>query len=265
MAKLKKRKSINSGVSADDFLGKSTLPASRHGGMDNITVGLSIEEIQESTKNLVLFKNINSKQLMAVTENNQKRAMFLSHLHQWKENAGWIAGKLLFEIQKSIEDDFNKWSSTGEREDNKPEFTTFKHWIETYNNDLGFGISTAKEYLWIYKNVEFDKASLGFKKQKLIQQIKDPVLREKLESTAINENLTVQGLEERIEKIKESEKSKKEKDLLLSKMKFNISNNEGKYVIECKKEDSPFIIKAIQKFEDQIKLYAQRLKGRDDS
>jgi hypothetical protein len=201
---------------------------------------------------------------MSVTENNQKRVVFLSHLHQWKENAGWIAGKLLFEIQKSIEDDFNKWSSHGEKDENKPEYITFKQWIESYHSELGFGVSTAKEYLWVYKNVEFEKASLGFKKQKLIQQVKDPVLREKLESTAINENLTIDGLQERIEKIQSCEKAKKEKDQLLSKMKFNISNNDGRYVIECKKEDSPFIIKAIQKFEDQIKLYAQRLKGRDD-
>ncbi|PKL35980.1 MAG: hypothetical protein CVV44_17290 [Spirochaetae bacterium HGW-Spirochaetae-1] len=65
---------------------------------------------------------------------------------------------------------------------------------------------------------------------------------------------------EKIEKILESEKEKKHTEKKLENIKFNIDEKNGKYVIECKKEDSDYIIQAILKYEKQIKLYAQSLK-----
>ena len=260
MAKFNKRQTISNDISADDFLGKSNLPVKTNDGLDNISVGLSIEEIQESTKNLVMFKDIPAGQLMGVTENDNKRAILLSHLHQWKEQAGWIAGRLLFEIQKKVEHDFNTWTAKGGKEEARPEYTTFKRWIEVYSPTLGFGVSMANQYIWLYRNVEFDKAELGVKKQKLIQQIKDPVKREKIESEAIYQKLTVQALQEKIEKIEKSDIEKQEKESKIEKINFNLKASDEEIKISCKKNDIEFIALAIQKYENQIKLYAQMLK-----
>jgi len=261
MAKFNKRQSISNDITASDFLGKSNLPVKSSGGLDNITVGLSIEEIQDSTKNLVMFKDITAGQLMGVTENDNKRAILLSHLHQWKEQAGWIAGRLLFEIQKKIESDYNTWVAKGEKEELKPEYITFKRWIEVYSPTLGFGVSMANQYIWLYRNVEFDKAELGVKKMKIIQQIKDPVKREKIESEAIYQKLTVQALQEKIEKIEKSEADKQEKESIIEKINFKLSANEEGLRIDCPKEDIEYISEAIQKFEKQIKLTAQSGKA----
>ena len=260
MAKFNKRQSLKEDITASDFIGKSSLPAKIDDRTDDITIGLSIEEIQDSTKNLVMFKNITTGQLMGVTENDNKRAILLSHLHQWKEQAGWIAGRLLFEIQKKLEHDYNYWISKGEKEEYKPEYTTFKQWIEKHSPTMGFGVSTANQYIWLYKNVEFEKAELGVKKQKLIQQIQDPVKREKIENEAINQKLTVQALQEKIEKIEKSEAEKQEKEKKLEKINFQVKSDDGGVKIGCKKDDADFIALSIQKYEKQIKLYAQMLK-----
>jgi hypothetical protein len=260
MAKFNKRQSINNDISASDFLGKSNLPAKSSDGLDNITVGLSIEEIQDSTKNLVMFKDITAGQLMGVTENDTKRAILLSHLHQWKEQAGWIAGRLLFEIQKKIEHDYNTWTAKGEKEELKPEYITFKKWIEVFSPTLGFGVSMANQYIWLYRNVEFDKAELGVKKMKIIQQIKDPIKREKIENEAIYQKLTVQALQEKIEKIEKTQAEKQEKESIIEKINFKLSANESGIKIDCSKEDVEYISEAIQKFEKQIKLTAQSVK-----
>lgn len=261
MAKFNKRASINNDISANDFLGKSNLPAKSSDGLDNISVGLSIEDIQDSTKNLIMFKDITAGQLMGVTETDSKRAILLSHLHQWKEQAGWIAGRLLFEIQKKIEQDYNSWAAKGEKEDAKPEYITFKKWIESYSPILGFGVSMANQYIWLYRNVEFDKAELGVKKQKLIQQIKDPVKRDKIESEAIQQKLTVQALQEKIEKFERSEAEKKEKEIKLEKINFQVITDEDEIKIDCNKDDAEYIADAIIKLERQIKLYAENGKA----
>jgi len=263
MAKFNKRESISNDITAGDFLGKSNLPAKSTDGFDNISVGLSIEEVQDSTKNLVMFKNITPGQLMGVTENDTKRAILLSHLHQWKEQAGWIAGRLLSEIQKKIEHDYNTWAAKGEREEGKPEYITFKRWIEAFSPTLGFGVSMANQYIWLYRNVEFEKAELGVKKTKLIQQIKDPVKREKIENEAIYQKLTVQALQEKIEKLEKSDVEKNEKEVKIRKINFNLNTTGEEIIIECKKNDVEFIALAIQKYENQIKLYAQMLKEKD--
>jgi len=262
MAKFNKRQTISTDITANDFLGKSNLPARSADGFDNISVGLSIEEVQDSTKNLIMFKDITAGQLMGVTENDNKRAILLSHLHQWKEQAGWIAGRLLFEIQKKIESEYNTWVAKGEKEESRPEYITFKRWIEVFSPTLGFGVSMANQYIWLYKNVEFDKAELGVKKLKLIQQIKDPVKREKIESEAIYQKLTIQALQEKIEKIEKSEAEKQEKEIKIEKISFNLKATDEEIKITCKKNDVEFIAIAIQKYENQIKLYAQMLKER---
>lgn len=261
MAKFNKRQTLSNDITAGDFLGKANLPAKTADGFDNISVGLSIEEVQDSTKNLVMFKNITAVQLMGVTENDTKRAILLSHLHQWKEQAGWIAGRLLFEIQKRIEHDYNSWSAKGEREDSRPEFTTFKKWIETYSPTLGFGVSMANQYIWLYRNVEFEKAELGVKKQKLIQQIQDPVKREKIENEAIYQKLTVQALQEKIEKLEKIEAEKQEKEKIVEKINFQLATGDQELRIKCKKNDAVFIAMGIQRYEKQIKLYAQMEKA----
>jgi hypothetical protein len=261
MAKFNKRQSLKEDITASDFIGKSSLPAKLGDRADDITIGLSIEEIQDSTKNLVMFKNITTGQLMGVTENDNKRAILLSHLHQWKEQAGWIAGRLLFEIQKKIEHDYNYWISKGEKEEYKPEYTTFKQWIEKHSPTMGFGVSTANQYIWLFKNVEFEKAELGLKKQKLIQQIQDPVKREKIENEAINQKLTVQALQDKIEKIEKSEAEKLEKEKKLKKINFQVVTEDDEVKIDCDGDDAEFIAMAILKLEKQIKLYAQTGKA----
>jgi hypothetical protein len=261
MAKFNKRKSLKEDITATDFIGKSSLPAKQDSKADDITIGLSIEEIQDSTRNLVMFKNITTGQLMGVTENDNKRAILLSHLHQWKEQSGWIAGRLLFEIQKKIEQDYNYWVSKGEKEDYRPEYTTFKQWIEKHSPTMGFGVSTANQYIWLYKNVEFEKAELGIKKMKLIQQIQDPVKREKIENEAINQKLTVQALQERIEKIEKSEIEKQEKEKKLEKINYQVITKDDEVKIDCNEDDAEFIAMAILKLEKQIKLYAQTDKA----
>jgi len=243
------------------FNEENTLPAKLDGKTDDITIDLSIEEIQDSTRNLVMFKNITSGQLMGVTENDTKRAMLLSHLHQWKEQSGWIAGRLLFEIQKKIEQDYNYWISKGEKEETRPEYTTFKQWIEKHSPAMGFGVSTANQYIWLYKNVEFEKAELGVKKMKLIKQIQDPAKREKIEDEAINQKLTVQALQNRIEKIEKSEAEKLEKEEKLKKTNYRVITEDDKVKIECDEDDAEFIAMAILKLEKQIKLHAQTDKA----
>jgi hypothetical protein len=198
---------------------------------------------------------------MGVTENDNKRAILLSHLHQWKEQAGWIAGRLLFEIQKKIEHDYNYWISKGEKEEYKPEYTTFKQWIEKHSPTMGFGVSTANQYIWLYKNVEFEKAELGIKKMKLIQQIQDPVKREKIENEAINQKLTVQALQEKIERIEKNEAEKQEKEKKLEKINFQVITEDDEVKIDCDVNDAEFIAMAILKLEKQIRLYAQTGKA----
>jgi hypothetical protein len=261
MAKFNKRASISNDISASDFLGKSNLPAKSDDGVDNITVGLSIEEVQDSTKNLVMFKNITGGQLMGVTESDTKRAILLSHLHQWKEQAGWIAGRLLSEIQKKITTDYNTWVAKGEKDDAKPEYITFKKWIEVHSPTLGFGVSMANQYIWLYKNVEFEKAELGVKKMKIIQQIKDPVKREKIENEALYQKLTVQALQEKVEKIEKVEADKYEKESVIEKLSYQLIADDKDIRIKCPKNDIVFIAEALQKLERQIKLTAQSGKA----
>lgn len=261
MAKTNKRKLMKEDINKTEPDQKSSLPAEPGNKQTDITIGLSIEEIQDSTRNLVMFKNITSAQLMGVTENDAKRAVLLSHLHQWKEQSGWIAGRLLFEIQKKIEQDYNYWVSKGEKEDSRPEYTNFKQWIEKHSPAMGFGASTANQYIWLYKNVEFDKAELGVKKMKLIKQIHDPVKREKIEDEAISRKLTVQALQERIEKIEKSEIEKQEKEKKLEKINYQVITKDDEVKIDCNVDDAEFIAMAILKLEKQIKLYAQTDKA----
>lgn len=261
MAKTNKRKLMKEDINNTEPDQKPSLPAEPGNKQTDITIGLSIEEIQDSTRNLVMFKNITTGQLMGVTENDAKRAVLLSHLHQWKEQSGWIAGRLLFEIQKKIEQDYNYWVSKGEKEDSRPEYTNFKQWIEKHSPAMGFGASTANQYIWLYKNVEFDKAELGVKKMKLIKQIHDPIKREKIEDEAISRKLTVQALQERIEKIEKSEIEKQEKEKILEKINYQVTAKDDEVKIDCNGDDAEFIAMAILKLEKQIKLYAQTDKA----
>jgi len=261
MAKFKKRESIQEDITADDFLGKTTLPAKRSTGTDDITVGLSIEDIQKSTNNLVVFRDISSKQLFAVTENDEKRAIFLSHLHKWKKHAGWIAGRLLFEIQSKIQNDYNEWTAKGEKPEDKPRITTFKQWLKEYQGELGFGESTAKEYLWLYKNVEYEYAPLGVKKSKLINSIEDTYVKGKVESDAILKNLTYDALKQKVEYYQDkSEKMLSDAHRKATLDKMTITREHNKIIIECPVNEINNVMEAIEKYKEKIWIYAEDMR-----
>jgi hypothetical protein len=261
MAKFKKRESIQEDITADDFLGKTTLPAKRISGTDDITVGLSIEDIQKSTNNLVVFRDISAKQLFAVTENDEKRAIFLSHLHRWKKHAGWIAGRLLFEIQNKIQEDYNEWAAKGEIPEIKPKITTFKQWLKEYHVELGFGESTAKEYLWLYKNVEYEHAPLGVKKSKLLNSITDNYVRGKVESEAIFKNLTYDALKQKVEYYQsKSDKMTSDAKRMASLNRMKITRERNKIIIECPENEINSVMEAIDKYKEKIWIYAEDMR-----
>ena len=132
---------------------------------------------------------------------------------------------------------------------------------------MGFRERAARDYMWLYSNVEFERSSLGTKKMKLIKEITDPVLREKVEQKALEDNLSVDGVKDLVEKTLSSVEKKVEKEketkAILKQIDFNIENVEGKYIIQCGKNQKEYITEAIIHFENQIKLYAQKLMEMD--
>jgi len=261
----KKREIIQLDQSVEEFVGSALTPSKNK--LDNVEIGLSIEAIQHTTKDLVNFKSIKQDQLMAITETDEKRAILLSNLHQWREQSAWIAGRLLTAIKDKIQVEFNAWAQKGEKKEDKPEHTSFKSWIEKHENTLGFKDRTARDYMWLYANVEFERSSLGTKKMKIIKEVKDPVLRERIEQKAIEENLSIDGIKELVEKTLYSVDKKKEREEeakeILKQIDFNIENVDGKYVIQCGKNQKEYITESIIHYENQIKLYAQRLMEMD--
>ncbi len=121
----------------------------------------------------------------------------------------------------------------------------------------------AFEYMWLYNNVEFEKASMGTKKSKLISEITDTEFRDKVEKAAIEKNLTIPAIEELVEKESKKNQEKKQTEKKVKTIQYSVNQESGSCVIECESsEDAEYIAEALFHFENQIKLYALRLKER---
>jgi hypothetical protein len=171
------------------------------------------DDIKEVTYQLKQFEDNLSKKVLTVDE----RINILSRLHLMRDVSGWVIGDILLREENKIKQEVLEWEN--HKRQAPPRYTTLFDFIREHEDRLGFGKSTAYDYIRIRKNASVDTfLKLGMRKTLIILRLKNPRLAEKLTESTIRFNWTYNKLREKYDEIVEQEKEEKgKKNVLLDK------------------------------------------------
>ena len=104
------------------------------------------EENKKINKQLKSFYDAFANKVLTVDE----RVLLLSKLHTMREFTGWFIGEILLTEEEKIKNEVEEWKN-GKRV-NPPKFQTVYDFIIENENLIGFGKSTAYNYMNIRKS-----------------------------------------------------------------------------------------------------------------
>lgn len=174
------------------------------------------EDLKEVAYQLKKFDDNFSKKILTIDE----RINIISRLHIMRDVSGWVIGDILLKEENKIKKEIVEWENS--KRPNPPRFNTLFDFIKEYEDRLGFGKSTAYDYIRIRKNASIETfVKLGLRKTLIILKIKNNDIAAKLLDSAIQHKWTCEELSEKYAEYIEKEKLQKELDFSSNKKRIN--------------------------------------------